>query len=149
MLLKFLFGLYRVTDPANDEKDVLKDCLFMFRKTDVLQHSDVKSAFGLIPSNGGFIRKLRSIEKMDLYGESVSCSVGTDQSMMEIYEPLLKEGSWWEAEYTQHGSKYTIWAVVPEGLKPNLTHCKYEFKPSSHKNMYDTMSAEEKTGYGW
>lgn len=149
MQLKFLFGLYRVTKTDSEEKDSLKHCLFMFRKTDVLQHKDVARGFGLIPSNGGFVKHLRSTEKMHFHGESVSCQVATDDSMMKVYQELLKNGSWWSSEFEQYKSKYTIWAVAPEGLKPNLLYCEQVWTPSSHKDMYDTMSAEEKTGYGW
>lgn len=148
MILKFLFGTYRAKEEGKEEAK-FEDTLFMFRKTDVLQHSDVKQAFKFAPATGGFVSKLRSIEHMSFYGESVSCRVRTDESMDELYADLLKDGSWWETEYEQNGCKYSIWAVLPKGHKPAFDGLGYEWKASSHKDMYDTLTAEENTGYGW
>ena len=148
MLLKFLLSFYRAVNLA-DETISTKQALFMFRKTDVLQHSDIKRAFCLSPSAGGFVSKLRSVDNMRFYGESVSCQVSTDSSMDPVYLALLKNGSWWETEYEQHGCKYSVWCVLPQGFKPNHPHVAFEWKESSHKNMHELLTAEEEAGYGW
>lgn len=148
MILKFLFGTYRARH-TEEETVKFEETLFMFRKTDVLQHVDVARAFMFQPETGGFVDKLRSIEKMRFYGESVSCRVATDESMNELYAALLKDGSWWETEYEQNGCKYAIWAVLPKGRKPDFVKAGVEWKLSSHKDMYDTLTAEEDAGYGW
>ncbi|QYN79899.1 hypothetical protein PQD71_gp006 [Kosakonia phage Kc263] len=148
MILKFLFGTYRAKEEGKEEIK-FEDTLFMFRKTHVLQHSDVAQAFMFPPSTGGFVDKLRAVNTMHFYGESISCRVRTDESMDELYADLLKNGSWWETEYEQNKCKYGIWVVLPKGRKPAFSELGYEWKPSSHKDMYDTLTAEDKTGYGW
>lgn len=147
MVLKFLFGLGFV---SKEETHTRKDFLVMARKTDILQHVDIARLIGLIPSSGGFVSKTHSVDKMHFYGESISCRVSTDSSMEPLYAKMLKEGSWWKTEIEHSRQKHKLWVVVPEGFTPiEMGRVIMTWTPSSHKEMHDTLEAEEDAGYGW
>jgi len=147
VLLKFLFG--SVVGKEGDKQVFVKDSLIMFRKTDVVAHSDIASAFRFSPSAGGFVSKIRTVDGMHFYGESVSCHVGTSSDMDKIYLNLMKNGSWWETEYVRGKSKYTVWLVLPKDFVPSFEETGHEWKLSSHSDMFDIVKAEDDASFGW
>lgn len=147
MLLKFLFGI--CTAQEGENKALVKDSLIMFRKTDVIAHSDIASAFRFSPIAGGFVSKIRTVDGMHFYGESLSCRVGTSSEMEKIYLNLMKNGSWWETEYVRGKSKYTVWLVLPKDFVPSFEETGHEWKLSSHSDMFDTVKAEDDASLGW
>lgn len=148
MLLKFLFGSARVLVEGSD-KETLGDVLLMTRKTDIFQHSDMKQVTRTSPSTGGFVKHLRAPEKMEFFGESVSCRVQTDESMNPIYAELVKTGSWWKNEHLIHNTVHTIFLVTKAGHKPSCTWADLKWEPTTHADMYEIVKAEDSVSNGW
>ncbi|AEV89662.1 hypothetical protein OBP_225 [Pseudomonas phage OBP] len=152
MQLKFLFGTVRAIPEGSEdiiENVKLKDFLALTRKTDVFQHSDMRSMVVMGLSTGGFVKKLHNPERMDFYGESISCRVRTDESMDPIYAELIKTGTWWKHEFQQHKKTFTIFGVTEAGFKPSSGVSELNWVETTHADMLDIVRAEDEASNGW
>lgn len=152
MLHKFLFGHTRVIPvDAEDilENVKLKDILVFTRKTDIFQHSDMRSMVVMGLSTGGFIKKFHKPEKAEFFGESISCRVQTDESMDPLYAKLVSTGTWWKHEFQQYKKTTTIFAIVDNGFKPSSQISGLEWTPVTHAEMVDITRAEDEAANSW
>ena len=146
MIAKFLFGTERVIPTGSEDSPTnvqYKDLLFIVRKHDVYQHADMAKLYRIHPSTGGFVKGLGKPGEENFYGESVSCRVQTDDSMLELYYPLTKEGDWYKHTYTNsNGSKFTTFCGVPAGYIPSSLLSNVEWEPIQYAEVKATMRKE-------
>lgn len=150
MTLKFLFGTNRMIEIGKEdviENVKYKDYAIVARKTDVLQHSDMKNRCMFSPSTGGFIKAYRKPERATWYGESVSCRVETDESMNPLYEELMKAGNYFKFGFEMYKTIYTIFAICPAGYKPTSIVTGIEWEPCTHEDMVEIIKVEEDLGH--
>lgn len=150
MLLKFLFGTNRVIPADSEDKgdDIkLKDCLMLTVKKDVFQHSDMKRILQMSASHGGFVKRIRKPDMAYFYGESISCRVSTDDSMMELYTPLLEKGSIWHVDVKTGYATHAVFVVCPEGYKPTSILTDIEWNSVDYAGMLDILKGEDSAGY--
>lgn len=152
MQLKFLFGSIRALPVGMDSQIgnvKLADALVFTRKTDVYQHSDMKKLILFSPDTGGFIRKFDKPETMELFGESISCRVRTDESMNELYATLISTGHWWKHQFKQFNKLKTIFVIMQPGYTPYSVDGSMEWTPTTHAEMYEIVEAEADAACGW
>lgn len=146
MELKFLFGSTHLTPIGKDdtkENASVKEAIIFTRKTDIVQHSDiVKRTSFMGVTNGGFIRRFRRPSGTIWYGESVSCRVSTDESMEKVYHKLVEQNNYWYFEFEMYNEKHAVFMVCPEGFQPCSLISGIEWKPCTHAEAYDIISAE-------
>lgn len=147
MIAKFLFGTERVVsldqDPDSNNFDH-KDMLFIVRKHDVFQHADMAKICRMHPSTGGFVKRLGKQGKEWFYGESVSCRVGTDESMDELYHDITENGEWYKYTHVipSSGSKFTIFCGCPTGYKPSTYGMDFEWESVKYEEIKPLMCKE-------
>lgn len=153
MLLKFLFGITRVVPVGKEDcldNTKIKDAIFLTVKKDVFQHSDMAKATGIIPGAGGFVKRIRNADKAYFFGESISCRVSTDDSMMEVYTPLLTSGKIYMTEVKTGLAKHAVFMVCDKQYYPTkLNISELVWKEVSYQEMLDVMEGECNAGYDY
>jgi hypothetical protein len=147
MIAKFLFGTGRVISLEKEDSPSnvkLKDMLFIVRKHDVFAHSDMANLCRTPPSTGGFVKCLGNQGEENFYGESVSCNVGTDDSMLELYYPLTQNGNWYMFTHPipGTGTKFTVFCGCPFGYKPSSLLTGIEWEPVKYEDIKPLMTKE-------
>lgn len=124
MIAKFLFSTERVIPNGQEDSPSgvkYKDTLLIVRKHDLFQHADMAKFCRLTPSTGGFVKGFgRKQGEEHFYGESVSCRVQTDDSMLELYHDLTKDGDWFKHTYMYNGTiPFTVFCGVQKDHYPS------------------------------
>lgn len=145
MIGKFLFGT-NPTVPVGQE-DINKnlefnDLLLIVRKHDIFQHVEMGRLCQLQASTGGFVKGLRHQGEENFYGESISCRVKTDDSMLPIYHELTKNGSWYKHAHVVNKAPFTIFACVPNGFYPSAYWSNIQWEPCEYKDVRNTMISD-------
>lgn len=145
---KYLFSHALVDN--GDKKEEIGNVIVLTRKTDVFQHKDMARIVNIHPSWGGFANRLRSAEMVHLYGESISCRVGTDkQSVDELMKPHLLNADWFKYPYQENGKTYTIFMGTEKGHVPNTKFTDIKWIPCEFKDIKAIMVDESEASYGW
>lgn len=146
MELKFLFGLTPLSLIGKEEtrENVsVKEAIIFTRKIDIVQHSEMRDRVQFMGvSHGGFVRRIRRASGTIWFGESVSCRVSTDESMEQVYHKLVEQNNYWYFEFEQCNEKHAIFMVCPEGFQPCSIITGIEWKPCTHDEAVDIVSAE-------
>lgn len=149
MTLKYI--LASTTTHHEDTPDVYSpsDVVFMTRKNDTFQHSDMKNRCNVKAVAGGFIRRHRKLDTFQFFGESVSCRVETAPGLQPKLLELVKSGDWYTFEHEMYGSKYAIWAVVPKGHQLDTRVTGINWEKSSHHEMEEVVQGETTAAMCW
>jgi hypothetical protein len=114
MRSKYLSGKVRVT--TKDESIIaLKRVIFLMRKTDNVQHSDMARYVGFMPDSGGFVEDFEECP-LDFNGESISCRVETEFVKDEL-DKMLLDPTWYKCQVETEGEwnnkqKYWLFQIV-------------------------------------
>lgn len=156
MIAKFLFGTNRIIpNGLEDAGDSIKykDTLLMVRKHDIFQHADMAKIYRLTPSTGGFVKRLGIQGEELFYGESVSCRVQTDDSMLELYRAITKHGDWFKHTYVYYKrTPFTVFCGVPKDHYPSSIVNDIEWVSVEYKEIKNLMREEIQTntsGLDW
>lgn len=145
MIAKFLFGTAPCIPVGKEDTNVnlnLDDLLLIVRKHDIFQHIEMGKLCSLQASTGGFVKGIRHQGEENFYGESISCRVQTDGSMLPLYHELTKTGSWYKYEHMVNKSKFTIFACVKADYYPSGYWSNLKWEPCEYKDIRPTMIAD-------
>jgi hypothetical protein len=146
MQSKFLFGNIRgIPDGEEDTKENVDyvHALAITRKHDVFQHRDMAHLIMMSPTKGGFVKKLRNQGEEYFHGESISVGVRTDDSMHQVYWPLLAEGNWFKhTHWVNEKSPFTIFLVLERGYRPTSLMTEIEWEPIQYEQVNAFMIQE-------
>lgn len=96
MLSKYLSGMVRVKSKEEESKTKLTRAIFLMRKTDVVQHSDMARFVNFQPDSGGFIEQFIREPELEFYGESVSCRVKTKPELQDQFNVIIQNPVWFK-----------------------------------------------------
>jgi hypothetical protein len=147
MIAKFLFGTNRTIPNGQEDSPTgvkYKDTLLIVRKHDLFQHADMAKFYRLSPSTGGFVKKLGIKQGEEhFYGESVSCRVQTDDSMLELYHDLIKNGDWFKHTYIYNEkTPFTVFCCVQKDHYPSSLLNGVEWEPVQYEEIKPLMRKE-------
>lgn len=148
MNAKYLFSHARVD--IGDKKEEIGNVIVLTLKTDIFQHRDMANVVNIHPSWGGFANRLSSVETVHLYGESISCRVGTDKNSVDgVMKPHLLNADWFKYPYQKNGKTYTIFMGTEKGHTPNAKITGIEWIPCEFKDIKPIMTKEIGSYYDW
>ena len=143
-MLKYLYGKLPVVSKLNggrEERMGRADALLFSVRRDAYQHKEMAFDACFIAFNGGFSNFNPNLKERHFYGESISCRVETDKSIIDKLVELKRTG---RVFYTNAvDNKQKLFAIIDgEGIYPRKTERTGNWFPCSLEEMEKLCNEE-------
>ncbi len=146
-MLKYLYGKLPVAGTLNGHshsKLGRANALLFSVRRDSYQHKEMAFDACFIPFNGGFGNLTPNLKERHFYGESISCLVKTDETIIDKLVELKHTG---RVFYTNAmGNKQRLFAIIDgERVYPRKTERTGNWIPCSLEEMQKLCNEERST----
>lgn len=146
-VLKYLYGKLPVASKLNggrEERMGGADALLLSVRRDAYQHKEMAFDACFIAFNGGFSNFNPNLKERHFYGESISCRVETDESIIDKLIELKRTGRVFHTNAV--GNKQRLFAIIDgERVYPRKTERTGNWIPCSLEEMQELCDVERST----
>ena len=146
-MLKYLYGKLPVASKLNggrEERMGRADALLFSVRRDAYQHKEMAFDACFVAFNGGFANFTPNLKERHFYGESISCRVETDKSIVDKLIELKHTG--WVFYTNAVDNKQKLFAIIEgENIYPRKTERTGNWIPCSLQEMEKLCNEERST----